>query len=72
MAVVVQYCNIRSRCVHQHPRAYLSRESCCSQDALEGLMAAMAQYGDTRSLSATEKPLFIAAAQSAIKVRHHT
>ena len=31
-------------------------------------MAAMAQYGDTRTLNSTEKPLFAAAAQSAIKV----
>ncbi len=52
------------------------REMCCSfvrlpapQDALQGLMAAMAQYGETRDLSGSEKPLFTAAAQSAIKVR---
>jgi hypothetical protein len=32
-------------------------------------MAGMAQYGDTRTLGDTEKPLFVAAAQSAIKVR---
>lgn len=52
------------------------QEMCCSfirlpalQDALQGLMAAMAQYGETRDLSGSEKPLFTAAAQSAIKVR---
>lgn len=51
------------------------QERCCSfirlpalQDALQGLMAAMAQYCETRDLSGSEKPLFTAAAQSAIKV----
>ena len=40
-----------------------------AQDALAGVMAALAQYGDTRTLNATEKPLFVAAAKLAIKVR---
>ena len=38
------------------------------QDALAGVMAAMADYGESRSLGANEKPLFVSAAQAAVKV----
>lgn len=38
------------------------------QGALTEVMAALAQYGDMRTLNANDKPLFVAAAKLAVKV----
>ena len=39
-----------------------------SQDSLARVAAALAHYGATRSLSAAEQPLFVAACKTATKV----